>query len=179
MNRRSFIKTASVLSAAGAISATNVANSPAENAKSAQAPPDLAALKQFQKILGYSDDQFKNFLQEPRNQKILSRIGDITKINIVFEVVKSEGCVVGHRVGEKFIFPRGGALDMRNSADRLCPFLMPPMTRLNWIIQERFWEGLDPNPLFYAGHCDDVGSDCGGWGRVVIEARIEKAKATS
>ena len=51
------------------------------------------------------------------------------------------------------------------------------MTRMAAIVQERVWEGLDPTPLFYTGHCDDVGLDCNGLGRVVIEARIEKTEA--
>lgn len=38
MNRRAFIKTAGVLSAAGAISATNVASASASEAKSILAP---------------------------------------------------------------------------------------------------------------------------------------------
>jgi hypothetical protein len=98
----------------------------------------------------------------------------------VFEIVKVHGCIVGHKVGEKFYFPYAGILDTKKSTPKLRPFLMPPMTRLVWIIQERIWEGLDPMPLFYSGHCDDVGYDCNGFGRVVIETRIEtlKAKAT-
>ena len=63
---------------------------------------------------------------------------------------------------------------MGNSTKRLCPFLMPPMVRTMWIVQERVWEGLEPSPLFPAGQCDDVGLDCNGWGRVVIEARVLK-----
>ena len=179
MNRRAFMKTAGVLSAASAISVSNVAGASAGSAKSAQAPPDPAALKQLQKIMGYSDEQMKSFLQNPRNQKILSRQGDIAQVNIVFEIVKAEGCIVGHKVGQKFIVAKGGALDMKNSAPFLCPFLMPPITRLTWVIQERVWEGLDPQPLFAMGQCDDVGHDCGGFGRVVMEARIEKAKAAA
>lgn len=179
MNRRSFIKTAGALSAASAISATNLASAAAGSAKSAQAPPDPAALKQLQQIMGYSDQQMKGFLQTPRNQKILSRQGDIAQLNIVFEIVEAEGCIVGHKAGQKFIVAKGGVLDMRNSAPFLCPFLMPPITRLTWVIQERVWEGLDPQPLFAMGQCDDVGSDCGGWGRVVLKTSVEKAKAAA
>lgn len=77
MNRRAFIKVASLLSVASSISST------------AQDPKvDPAALKQFQEILGYPDEQFNRFLQNPANQKILSRIGDIAKTNILFEVLK-------------------------------------------------------------------------------------------
>jgi hypothetical protein len=142
----------------------------------AQAPAlDPVALKRMQEVMGYSDEQLKNFLQIPRNLKILSRMENLLQLNIVFEVVKAQGCAIGHKAGEQFIVARGGALDMKNSSPFLCPFLMPPITRLTWVIQERVWEGLDPMPLFSMGQCDDVGADCGGWGRVIIEARIEKA----
>jgi len=73
------------------------------------------------------------------------------------------------------VFPNGGSMDTKNSSESLCPFLMPPMARIMWILQERVWEGLDPLPLYAVGQCDDVGLDCNGWGRVVIEARIMKA----
>jgi len=63
-------------------------------------------------------------------------------------------------------------MDTKNSSPKLCPFLMPPMARIMWVVQERIWEDLDPLPLYPVGQCDDVGLDCNGWGRVVIEARI-------
>ncbi len=127
----------------------------------------------------YSDEQFQHFLQNPRNLKMLSRLETCTRTSIVLKIVKAHGCMAGHKVGEKFIFPTSGAMDTRNSAEKLCPFLMPPMTRLVWIVQERIWEGLEPMPLFHVGQCDDVGYNCGGLGRVIIEARIEKREATS
>jgi hypothetical protein len=40
---------------------------------------DQAALKQFQEILRYSDEQFKRFLQDPRNRKVIMQIKDIAK----------------------------------------------------------------------------------------------------
>ncbi len=143
-----------------------------------KAPADQDVLKQLQERMGYSEEQMKSFLQNPRNQKIFSHREDMSQVNVVFEIVKAEGCAHGHRAGEKFIFPRCGAMDLKNSASKLCAFLMPPMTRLTWLIHERVWEGLDPKPLFHVGQCDDVGADCGGWGRVIIQARIEKAAAT-
>lgn len=143
--------------------------------RNAHTKADAAALEQMQKRMGYTEGQMQGFLQNPRNQKILAQREEIAKINLVFEIVRAEGCALGHRNGEKFIFPKCGALDMKNSASKLCAFLMPPMTRLTWLIHERMWEGLEPMPLFHVGQCDDVGADCGGWGRVIIQARIEKA----
>ncbi len=181
MDRRDFLEKAGMLSTAGVLSAAGVAGATAESIKKGEKPPaiDPAEFKQIQELLGYSDEQFRDFLQSPRIQKVLSHLEDNARTSIVFEIVKAHGCLAGHKVGETFLFPTGGSMDTKNSAEKLCPFLMPPMTRLVWIIQERTWEGLDPMPLFYAGHCDDVGYDCNGIGRVVIEARIEKTKARS
>jgi hypothetical protein len=37
-------------------------------------------------------------------------------------IVKAEGYAHGHRIGEEFLFPRCGALDMKNSASKLVRF---------------------------------------------------------
>lgn len=89
MNRGTFIKTARILSAAGQISATNVVNAAMGTSRSAQALEfDPATLKQFQEILGYSDERFNSFLQNQTNRAILLQIGEIAKKIILFEVLK-------------------------------------------------------------------------------------------
>lgn len=169
MNRREFIEAAGMMSAAGLTTATGISS--AEGNPSA--PLDPAALAPLQQKMGYSDAELKQFLGNPRNLKILERLSVLSQTNVVFEIVESHGCLVGHAPGEQFIFPSAGSLDTNASAPRLCPFLMPPMTRLLAVIQERVWEGLDPAPLFHIGQCDDVGLDCSGLGKVLIEAKIE------
>ena len=125
-----------------------------------------------QLLTGFTDKEMVQFTAQPRTGKILGRLEAISRITVRFEVKEAEGCVVGHKPGDAYVFPRGGAMDLKASTSFLCPFMMPPMTRIMWLIQERVWEGLDPLPLYAVGHCDDVGLACGGWGRVVIEAGI-------
>lgn len=77
MDRRAFIKTARLLLAAEAIS-----NKP-------HGPDfDPTALKQFQEILEYPDEQLNRFLQNPANQGLLLRLEDIAKNQILYEVLK-------------------------------------------------------------------------------------------
>lgn len=128
-----------------------------------------AAVKE---LTGFTDQEMTVFMSQPRTPKILGRVEALARTRVVFEVVQARGCVAGHRPGDRYLFPGGSVLDLQLSTARLCPFLMPPMARIMWLVQERVWEGLDPLPLYASGHCDDVGLDCGGWGRVVIEARI-------
>ena len=128
--------------------------------------------KYFQSHLGYSDEEMKTFKHDPRWSKILEKSDNLLKKTIVFEVYKSHGCNVDHKVGDRFFFNPEGYMLAHKGPKKVCPYLMPAMARLMFVIQERMYEGLDPRPLFYRCHCDDVGLKCGGWGQVVIEAKI-------
>jgi hypothetical protein len=43
--------------------------------------------------------------------------------------------------------------------------------------QELFYAGVDPNEMrFKRTGCGDVGVNCGGWGHIVMEVRVEERK---
>ncbi len=128
--------------------------------------------KFMQQRLNYNGDELEKFRRDPRWQKILQGLETVINKTIVFEVIKSHGCNVEHAVGDKFFFAAEGYMLAHKGPKKVCPYLMPAMTRMMAIIQERLYEGLDPRPFFYRGHCDDIGLDCGGWGEVLIEASI-------
>jgi uncharacterized repeat protein (TIGR04076 family) len=125
-----------------------------------------------QERLGYSDDELEQFRKNPRNQKIMEKSGDLLSKTVIFEVVESSGCNIEHKKGDQFIFSAEGYMLAHKCPKKICPYIMPAMSRLMWVIQERIYEGLDPRPYFYMGQCEDVGLECGGWGRVLIEAKI-------
>ena len=175
MKRRDFLSTAGLGAAYTVL--MSYLSAPTSFAATSEMNPLMnndAMWKHLQNMMGYSDQELETFKHQPRTQKIITRLENITKVAVVFEVKKVKGCIAGHKPGDFFLFPNGGSMDTKNSSPNLCPFLMPPMTRMMWILQERVWEDLDPLPLYNAGHCDDVGLDCNGWGKVVIEARILK-----
>ncbi len=128
--------------------------------------------KFYQNRLGYSDDEISNFKKDPRWQKLLSRSQDLLTKTIIFEVVESHGCNIEHKVGDQFIFSPEGYMLAHKSPKKICPYIMPVFTRLMHLIQERIYEGLEPRPFFYKGQCDDVGIKCGGWGQIMVEAKI-------
>jgi len=148
------------------------ASNPAAAEKPEQAHVPEEMWQGVKAMMGFSDNELEVFKNQPRTKKILSRLEGLQEASVIFEVKKSHGCIAGHKQGDHYVFPNGGSMDMKSSSPLLCPFLMPPMARIMWILQERVWEGLDPLPLYAMGQCDDVGLDCNGWGRVVIEARI-------
>ncbi len=126
----------------------------------------------MQAHLGYSDEELEKFKNDERNKKIFEKQEELIDKTIIFEVVESHGCNVNHKVGDKFLFSAVGFMLAHKGPERICPYIMPPMIRMMAVIQERIYEGLDPRPLFSCGQCDDVGIDCGGWGRVIVEPRI-------
>jgi hypothetical protein len=45
-------------------------------------------------------------------------------------------------------------------------------------VNELVYAGIDPSVMrFKRTGCFDVGVDCGGWGHIVMEVRVEEAKA--
>ena len=128
--------------------------------------------KFMQQRLGYSDDELEKFKNDPRNIMIMNRSKDLLGKTVIFEVVESHGCNIEHKVGEKFLFSAEGYMLAHKGPKKICPYVMPAMARMMWVIQERIYEGLDPKPHFYRGQCEDVGISCGGWGRIVIEAKV-------
>jgi hypothetical protein len=66
------------------------------------------------------------------------------------------------------------------SPSKVCGFVLPVMGQMLYAIHELWYAGMDPNRMcFKRGGCFDVGVQCGGWGNIVIEARVmdrEEAK---
>jgi len=124
--------------------------------------------------LGLTDDQLETLKKRPAWHKILrtDTIEKVVRTNVVFEVVESHSCNIGHKVGDRFFFNAEGYMLAHKGPEKVCPFIMPVMTRMMWLVQERIYEGLDPRPTFYFGDCDDVGLECGGLGKLRLETKI-------
>ena len=92
--------------------------------------------------------------------------------NVVFGVAESHSYNIGHKVGDRFFFIAEGYMLAHKGPENACPFIMPVMTRMMYLVQERICEGLDPRPTFYFGDYDDVGPECGGLGKLRLETKI-------
>ncbi len=135
---------------------------------------DEAICRAVQERVGYTEEQFELFKKLPLASKI-SRpdvVENLIRTTVIFEVVESRNCNIQHAVGDKFYFNAEGYMITRKCPEKVCPAIMPVMTRMIWLVQERIYEGLDPRPTFYFGDCDDVGIECGGMGKVRLETKI-------
>ncbi len=95
----------------------------------------------------------------------------------IVEVVESHGCNSQHKVGDKFYFDGSGNILTKLCPKRICFGALSPMVSLIHSAHELFYAGVDPNEMrFKRGGCNDVGVNCGGWGNIVMELRMEERK---
>ena len=131
----------------------------------------------MQARLGYTDEEMKLFQENPRNEDVMSKAMALMNKTIVFEVVKSHGCNSQHKVGDKIYFDGAGNLLTTLGPKRICIYALGAMEKLIYGANELFYAGVDPNDLrFKRVGCFDVGVQCGGWGNIVMEIRVEDRK---
>jgi uncharacterized repeat protein (TIGR04076 family) len=128
----------------------------------------------LQERLGYSDEELSKFKESAGNQRVLRCAPELMTKTIVAEVVYSHGCNSQHKVGDKFYMDGSGNLLSKLCPSRMCVYAVSALRPLVYAAHELFYNGVDPNKMVF-NHCGcvDVGLECGGWGRVVMEVRME------
>jgi uncharacterized repeat protein (TIGR04076 family) len=127
-----------------------------------------------QKHLRYSDEELKKFRENPRNEDVLAKSAALMSKTIILEVVESHGCNSRYRVGDKLYFDGAGNLLTELCPKKVCTYSLSSALMLVFTANEMIYAGVDPNEIrFKRVGCFDVGLQCGGWGRVVLELRVE------
>jgi uncharacterized repeat protein (TIGR04076 family) len=131
----------------------------------------------YQKHLGYTDEEMKKFRQNPRNADVISKAQALMNKTIVIEVVEAHGCNSRHKAGDKFYFDGSGNLLTKLCPSRICFGALGAMPSLISMAHELFYAGVDPNEMrFKRAGCIDIGINCGGWGRVIMDIKVEDRK---
>ena len=124
----------------------------------------------MKKRLGYSDEEMKAFRQDPRNQDVVSKAPLLMNKTIIAEVVDSHGCNSQHKVGDKFYFDGLGNLITDMCPKRICIYALHAITPQVFAATELIYADVDPDQMrFKRAACFDVGLECGGFGRIVLE----------
>lgn len=123
--------------------------------------------------LGYTDEEMKVFRENPRNEDIVSKAPGLINKTIVLEVKASHGCNSQHKVGDKFYFDGAGNLLTKRCPKKICVYALSASASMIFTAGELFLAGVDPNEMrFRRAACFDVGVQCGGWGRIVLELSV-------
>ena len=129
--------------------------------------------KFIKKQLGFTDEEMKKFRENPRNEDILNKAPELLKKTIVVEVIDSHGCNSQHKVGDKLYFDAVGNLLTKKCPKKICIHALNAITPQIFTVNELLCAGVDPNEMrFKRAACFDVGLECGGWGRIVMEIRV-------
>ncbi len=132
-----------------------------------------------QKRLGYSDDEMIAFRKDPRNEDVLAKSSALMDKMFVLEVVESHGCIGRHTVGTRFYFDGVGNLLTERCPKKVCAYSLSAALPLLFAATEMIYAGVDPNEMrFKRTSCFDVGLDCGGWGHIVLELRVQDNSST-
>lgn len=130
--------------------------------------------KVMQKRLGYSDEEMALFKADPRNADIISRGAGLMNKRIILEVAESHGCYSRHKVGDRFYFDAFGNLLTGPCPEKVCAYSLNAALMMVFAANEMLYAGVDPNQIrFKRAGCFDVGLQCGDWGRIVLELRVE------
>jgi uncharacterized repeat protein (TIGR04076 family) len=128
----------------------------------------------IQRHLGYSDEEMEAFRADPRNTDVLEKNADLMGKFIILEVVESHGCNSHHKKGDRFYFDGAGNILTELSPRKICGYALSNALMMVFTANEMIYAGVDPNQMrFRRSSCFDVGLQCGGWGRVVLELNVE------
>jgi uncharacterized repeat protein (TIGR04076 family) len=136
---------------------------------------DERVLKIIKTRFGYNEEEIELFSNNQRNAELLSKSKEFSEILIVLKVVESKGCNSNHKVGDKFYFDYAGNILTDLCPKKICGYALNSSLMLVFTANEMIYAGIDPNNIrFKRSGCFDVGIECGGWGRIVLELSIEQ-----
>ena len=138
---------------------------------------DARLLKIIKKRFQYDDEEIELFKNDPRNVELIKRQKELADTKFVLEVVESKGCNSNHRVGDRFYFDFAGNILTDLCPPKICGYSLNSAMMLIFTANEMLYAGVDPDEIrFKRASCFDVGIECGGWGRIVLELKVEKVK---
>lgn len=130
--------------------------------------------KFMKRRLGYTGEEMKLFRNNPRNEEVLSKAPQINNKKIIAEVVESKGCNSQHAKGDIFVFDGAGNLLTEHCPKKICIYALNAISMQVFTAGELILADVNPNTMkFKHAACFDVGVECGGWGRIVMELRVE------
>lgn len=132
-------------------------------------------LKIIKKRFGYNDEDIDSFKNNPRNLELIKRNIEFINTKFILEVVESKGCNSNHKVGDKFYFDFAGNILTELCPPKICGYSLNSAMMMVFTANEMLYAGVDPKEIrFKRASCFDVGIECGGWGKIVLELKIEK-----
>lgn len=132
-------------------------------------------LKSYGARVGYTESDLECFEENDPRARHIKRLSEAaTLYSIQAEVVKSDHCNSGHKLGERFILDVDGSFITKLCPKRMCVYLVSQLTIPVAVINERLSEGLNPDEFHFMHYvrCPDVGVECAGYGQVMMKVSV-------
>lgn len=140
---------------------------------------DDRLLKIIKKRFQYDDEDIERFRNDPRNIELISRNKEFSDTRFILEVAESKGCNSNHKVGDRFYFDFAGNILTELCPPKICGYSLNSAMMMIFAANEMLYAGVDPAEIrFKRASCFDVGIECGGWGRIVLELKVERTSVT-
>jgi uncharacterized repeat protein (TIGR04076 family) len=130
--------------------------------------------KAFQKHVGMTDKELEEYKKDPHRAEWLPKLcsPDIQNKTLIFEVVESNTCPAGMKVGDRLYFKGSSVLDTKRSS----PWCAKAFeTQIAFISMSTFLQanGVNANDMYYDHYqCGDAGAKFGGFGHCIIKAFV-------
>ncbi len=129
--------------------------------------------KYMKKRLGYNNKEMQVFQENPKNDVLLNKAPQLMNKIIIAKVVESRGCNSQHDIGDNFYFDGFGNLLTNKSPNKICIYALNAIVPQIFAVTELLIANADPNHMrFNRASCFDVGVQCGGFGRIVIDISV-------
>lgn len=136
---------------------------------------DERLLKMIKRKMGYSNKELETFIEDPKNLELITKAKEYSQKEIVLTVVESKGCNSNHKTGDKFYFDFAGNILTEKCPSKICSYSLNSALMMIFSANEMIYAGIDPEQMkFKRSSCFDVGIECGGWGRIVLELSVEE-----
>lgn len=127
-------------------------------------------LNEIKVHFNYTDEELKEFINNSRNQDVLSKVTELLNKTMVIKVIEAKGCNSQHKKGDKFYLDGSGNLLTKLCPKKICVYALGQIDRLVYAAHELIYAGIDPNEMrFKRVSCLDIGLECGGWGNILME----------
>jgi uncharacterized repeat protein (TIGR04076 family) len=129
-----------------------------------------ARWKNFQDLLGLSDDEVRLYRSYEPHRRAMEEAPLFSTHEMEVEVIESSNCIAGYKRGDKFVVDSLGILVKERCPEKLCVGAIFAIK----IVVDRMWEAFLNNTtevLHNTVRCPDVGIAHGGVGEVLMRIR--------
>ena len=124
-------------------------------------------------MLEYTEEEINGLTKKQKDLLLAGE--DMYNHKMIAEVVKASHCGYKPKIGDRYVFAAPGTIITEECTWPICVWALAPMLPFFYMYYDRTVAGLDPKGIWTENiKCQDIGTDCGGFGEVLFKLSFEK-----